>query len=149
MQYTTYNDIYLQGVESPPILDLLTDRMSMPDIFQSFVYLVEEKYTARPDLFSLDMYGTTEFAWLICRLNDIENPLEFNAGMKIWMPSADELWRFIKPAEFNSLIEEDYDDFIDEVESVNDDIETTNKKQKKNNNKQYIKVDKSNGRIVF
>lgn len=146
MQYTNYNDIKINDVEH---LDLWTNRLRIPQVFQSYKYLIEDKYTGRPDKFCQDLYGTTEMQWIVCRMNDIENPLEFNSGMIIWVPSQDEMWRFIDMAANDPLVEGDFDEYIDEVESVSD--ETTEQKvnKKQSNNKVYVKVDKLNGRLVF
>lgn len=48
---------------------------------------VTNEYIARPDLVSLAMYGTDEYADIICKVNNISNPFELNAGMELIIPN--------------------------------------------------------------
>lgn len=48
--------------------------------------IVNEYYVARPDLISLAIYGTDEYADMICKFNGISNPFEINEDMVLFMP---------------------------------------------------------------
>lgn len=50
---------------------------------------VSDKYIARPDLLSKDVYGDASYADLLCKLNGISNPFELNKGMVLIIPSPD------------------------------------------------------------
>lgn len=49
--------------------------------------VVEHWYVARPDLISLAMYGTDQYADIICKVNGISNPFELNEGNIIFCPT--------------------------------------------------------------
>lgn len=53
--------------------------------------IVNEYYVARPDLISLAVYGTDEYADLICKWNGISNPFELNEDMIISLPPVEYL----------------------------------------------------------
>lgn len=53
--------------------------------------VVKEEYIARPDLISLAIYGTDEFADLICKINGISNPFEMNEDMVLMLPDRTKL----------------------------------------------------------
>ena len=48
--------------------------------------IVNEYYVARPDLISLAVFGTDEYADMICKFNGISNPFEINEDMVLFMP---------------------------------------------------------------
>ena len=51
------------------------------------VIVVNEFYVARPDLISLALYGSDEYADVLCKLNGISNPFELNENDLIFCPS--------------------------------------------------------------
>ena len=57
---------------------------------------VSEKYIARPDILSLDIYGDTLYSDLLCKLNGISNPFELNVGMLLIIPSPSDIMNFMK-----------------------------------------------------
>ncbi len=66
--------------------DLLTKTWGeWPDVYTTPI-LVNKYYIARPDLISLAMYGTDEYADIICKYNGISNPFELNEGMVLFIP---------------------------------------------------------------
>ena len=68
----------------------LTDpTFAIPDSYSYEHLYVTDKYIARPDLLSKDVYGSMEYADLLCKLNGISNPFELNAGMVLKIPSPD------------------------------------------------------------
>jgi|10_taG_2_1085330.scaffolds.fasta_scaffold12154_1 hypothetical protein len=42
----------------------------------------------RPDLLSLQVYGTVKYWWVLCAVNNITNPLtDFESGLRIYIPT--------------------------------------------------------------
>ena len=59
-------------------LDLLTKSCNSMDSTAGDIIIVNKHYIARPDLISLAVYGSDEYADLICKYNGISNPFELN-----------------------------------------------------------------------
>lgn len=74
--------------------DLTTPTFTIPDEFKYQVYVVDDMYTARPDLLSLHIYKTVNYADVLCKLNGVSNPFELNAGMIIIAPDIADLPKF-------------------------------------------------------
>lgn len=71
----------------------------IPNTYQYEVVELNERYIARPDILSKDVYGDTMYADLLCKLNGISNPFEMNAGMLVIIPSPDCIMDFMyKPS---------------------------------------------------
>ena len=68
----------------------------IPNEYQYELFQVTEKYIARPDLISTDIYGSIDHADVICKLNGISNPFELNAGMVLVIPSPDCVIDFVQ-----------------------------------------------------
>ena len=66
----------------------------IPKLYTYNVFEVTEEYIARPDLISYDAYGDDMFADVICKLNGISNPFELNVGMKLIIPSPEDIMNF-------------------------------------------------------
>ena len=91
---TTINSDYL----GETIYNLLDKTFSLPQNFDYNIFTVPEEYIARPDLLSLDAYGSTMYADVICKINGISNPFELNEGMKLILPRPEYILDFaIKP----------------------------------------------------
>lgn len=93
------------------IHNLLDDTFSIPDNYIYNVFTVTEEYIARPDLISLDAYGDTMFGDVICKLNGISNPFELNVGMKLIIPSPENIM------DFTSRTMDDWDSTLTEYTS--------------------------------
>lgn len=63
--------------------DVWTDTPYMEPI------VVNKYYVARPDLISLAVYGSDEYADMICKFNGISNPFELNEDMVLYIPPID------------------------------------------------------------
>ena len=74
------------NINGEEIKDLLNLTFVIPPIFEYTVFKVTEEFIARPDLISLDNYGTTDYTDLICKINNLGNPYELNEGMFIIVP---------------------------------------------------------------
>lgn len=104
---------YLEEV----IYNLLDQTFEIPQIGFSFnVLMVDKEYIARPDLISLDAYGDTQYADVICKLNGISNPFELNEGMEILIPTMESVGYFQKqPGKYDK---EDFNEFDNVTKSV-------------------------------
>ena len=67
-------------------LDLLTKSCNSMDSTAGDIIIVNKHYIARPDLISLAVYGSDEYADLICKYNGISNPFELNENDVIILP---------------------------------------------------------------
>ena len=86
------NKVYsTEGFSGENHYDLLYQTFRIPKDFKYNVYVVTDEYVARPDLLSLHVYGTVNYADVLCKLNGISNPFEFNDGMYIVAPDANDI----------------------------------------------------------
>lgn len=97
MDYETlyHKKTKLNNINGEEIKDLLNLTFVIPPIFDYTIFKVTEEFIARPDLISLDNYGTTDYTDLICKINDLGNPYELNEGMFIIVPDPGSLSLFI------------------------------------------------------
>ena len=76
--------------------DLMADVINHDvDISGSFI-MINKEYTARPDLVSLAVYGSEEYADILCKINGISNPFELNENDIIIIPHIETLMEFCK-----------------------------------------------------
>ena len=86
------NKVYsTEGFSGENHYDLLYQTFRIPKDFKYNVYVVTDEYVARPDLLSLHVYGTVNYADVLCKLNGISNPFELNNGMYIVAPDANDI----------------------------------------------------------
>lgn len=78
------------------VINLGDSSFQIPDEYQYEILEVTEKYIARPDLLSKDIYGDALYSDLLCKLNGISNPFELNEGMIMIIPSPDCIINFMK-----------------------------------------------------
>ena len=86
------------------VYNLLDKTFEIPSRYSFNVFEVTHEYIARPDLISYDAYGDTMYGDIICKLNGISNPFELNEGMKIIVPTQEDIINFsVRPdPEFDS-----------------------------------------------
>lgn len=77
------------------IVNLLDKTFVIPEYYNYNIFEVTDEYIARPDLISYDAYNDTMYADVICKLNGISNPFELNKGMKLILPSPEDIMEFI------------------------------------------------------
>lgn len=77
------------------IYNLVDSSFIIPKSYSYEILEVTEKYIARPDLISKDIYGDTIYTDLLCKLNGISNPFELNKGMLLVIPSPDSIMDFM------------------------------------------------------
>lgn len=87
---TQYNSKYL----NEDIYNLLDNTFEIPSEFAFSIVEITREHVARPDLLSYDLYGDDSYADIICKLNGISNPFEFNEGEYIIVPQFSEITRF-------------------------------------------------------
>lgn len=78
------------------VVNLNDPTFVIPASYQYEIIELSEKYIARPDLLSLDIYGDTLYSDILCKLNGISNPFELNKGMLLVIPSPDSIMDFMK-----------------------------------------------------
>lgn len=118
----------------------------IPNSYQYEIMELTERYIARPDILSKDIYGDVIYADLLCKLNGISNPFEMNAGMLLIIPSPDQIMDFM------------YRPTVDEcdtnTETYNTKPTSKQKTEKRKANESVVgdsrfKIDKSKGIIIY
>lgn len=127
---------------SETIYNLSERTFIIPKIYSYEVLEVAEKYIARPDLLSLDIYGDTMYSDILCKLNGISNPFELNKGMLLIIPSPDSILDFVTVDTSN-----------DENTNISKPIAKT-KKEKRKANEAVIgdarfKIDSNKGIVIY
>lgn len=127
------------------VINLTDSSFQIPDEYSYEILEVTEKYIARPDLLSYDIYGDTLFSDLICKLNGISNPFELNEGMILVIPSPDNIMGFMK----EPSIEES-----DVVGDVNDKPIVKQKHEKRKANEAVLgdtrfRIDTTRGVVIY
>jgi hypothetical protein len=128
------------------IINLNDPSFQIPKEYAYEIMEVTEKYVARPDILSADVYGDTLYSDLLCKLNGISNPFELNVGMILVIPSPDCIMDFMKTPSI-----EECDASINNI--VNKPV-AKQKSQKRKANEAIIgdtrfNIDKSRGIVVY
>lgn len=129
------------------IYNMLDYTFTIPNDYSYNIFDVTKDYIARPDLISYDAYGDAMYADVICKLNGVSNPFELNEGMKIIVPTPDDISRFIIEPSIK-----DKDSNWGPSGGVSDSTKT--KKSKRQANEAIMgdtrfKIDKANGVIIY
>lgn len=125
------------------IVNLNDPTFVIPKRYNYEILEVSEKYIARPDLLSKDIYGDYLYSDLICKLNGISNPFELNEGMVLVIPSPDNIMSFMK----TPTVEE-----CDETNNVKPVAKNKNEKRKPNEaiiGDSRFKIDRERGIIIY
>lgn len=135
---------YLNGEQ---IYNLLDATFEIPtNGFQFNVVTVSSEYVARPDLISLDAYGSTIYSGIICKLNGISNPFELNEGIELIIPTAQYISYFQTTPDDSDLENEN------NLNSKPVATTKSNKKRKANEalvNDSRFKIDSASGIIIY
>ena len=131
---------------SDNIYNLNDSTFKIPNMYSYEVLEVSEKYIARPDLLSYDIYGDTLYSDLLCKLNGISNPFELNKGMLLIIPSPENILDFMNKDSEN-------DDLIDNIDNSSKPV-AKNKKEKRKANEAVIgdtrfKIDPNKGIVIY
>lgn len=127
------------------VKNLCDPTFQIPPTYQYEILEVSEKYIARPDILSLDIYGDTIYTDLICKLNGISNPFELNKGMLLIIPSPDEIMNFMKTPDISECD-------VDTNNITKPVSKTKNEKRKANESiigDTRFKIDKTRGVVIY
>lgn len=119
----------------------------IPESYDYEILEVTEKYIARPDLLSKDIYGDSLYSDLLCKLNGISNPFELNKGDILVIPSPDCIMNFMYRPD---VAECDYN--IDDLENIKPIAKPKTAKRKANEaviGDARFKIDKTKGIIIY
>lgn len=128
---------------SDNIYDLAEQTFIIPKLYSYEVLEVDEKYIARPDLLSYDIYGDTLYGDILCKINGISNPFELNKGMLLIIPSPDNILDFVTKDLSNDEVNKDLNKPI-----------TKTKKEKRKANEAVVgdtrfKIDSNRGIVIY
>lgn len=128
------------------IYNMLDYTFQIPQNYSYNIYEVTQEYIARPDLISYDAYGDSRYADVVCKLNGISNPFELNVGMKLILPTPEDVSKF--------LISPSLKDKDENWGPVVISQTSKNKKSKRQANEAIVgdirfKIDKANGVIIY
>lgn len=138
------NQIYSNWLQDN-IIDLCDSTFQIPKSYQYEILEVSERYVARPDILSKDIYGDTLYSDLLCKLNGISNPFELNKGMILVIPSPDCIMNFMKQITVEDTI-------FDNDSSAKPIVKSKNEKRKANDaviGDSRFKIDKSKGIVIY
>ena len=126
------------------VINLTDSTFQVPSSYAYEILEVTERYVARPDILSRDIYGDSIYSDLICKLNGISNPFELNVGMILVIPSPDCIMDFMKNVDIS-----DTDTATDLSKPV-----TKTKNQKRKANEAIVgdarfKIDKNSGIVIY
>ena len=95
---------------SEKVIDLLSKTYRDDIDFSDMYSLIEitKEYNTRPDLVSLAIYKTDEYADILCKINGISNPFELNEGMILICPSEGVIDKFasLQPSDLDGIAED-------------------------------------------
>lgn len=135
------------------LIDLLSESFSSSNIRPNGTFVgVNKMYIGRPDLISLAVYGTDEYADIICKLNGISNPFELNENDILFMPDYDFIMSCVQEANSTDIISdtnETLNTFIDnkaKYQKNKSDIRSPHMQLK--GDKNYV-IDRSSGLVFY
>lgn len=128
------------------VYNMLDYTFAIPNNYSYNIFEVTKDYIARPDLISYDAYGDAMYADVICKLNGVSNPFELNEGMKLIVPTPEDVKKFI--------IEPSIKDRDANWGPGEEKTTTKTKKSKRQANEAIMgdtrfKIDKANGVIIY
>lgn len=126
------------------IYNLLDKTFIIPNQYSYNIFIVTEDYIARPDLISYKAYNDINYADILCKLNGISNPFELNVGMKLIIPSPEDI--------INFNIETRTDDMETGINTNNPKPKSKNEKRKTNEviiGDTRFNIDKNTGVVIY
>ena len=137
---------------SEQYVDLLTKSCKEFESSDVDAIIVNEHYVARPDLISLAVYGTDEYADIICKYNGISNPFELNENDVIYAPALEYVMDCVKNyGEESEIIKNPQQDMIKNVKPDNKQKrvnETRTPNEQLLGDKSFI-IDRSMGMVFY
>lgn len=127
------------------ILNLNDPTFQIPNRYDYEILQVTERYIARPDILSYDIYGDSIYSDLICKLNGISNPFELNKDMVLVIPSPDCIMDFMHTPTANEC---------DDSNNTNNVPIAKQKNEKRKANEAIVgdarfKIDKTKGIVIY
>lgn len=129
------------------IINLNDPTFKIPPKYSYEILEVTEKYIARPDILSYDIYGDSLYSDLLCKLNGISNPFELNVGMLLVIPSPDCIMDFM-----NTPTVAERDDSINGIVKTKPIAKQKNSKRKANESivgDTRFRIDKTRGVVIY
>lgn len=141
-----------EDTKSVECIDLLSKSLKYSPIYEAELIVVPKEYVARPDLISLAVYGSDEYADIICKVNGISNPFELGEGQRLVCPSVHSLENMLyEPCEANVFINDPKQDSI--LNNVKNNKKNVNSKRSPNEatvfDKNYTYIKGVNGLIFY
>lgn len=127
------------------VYNLCDSTFQIPASYEYEILEVSERYVARPDILSKDIYGDAIYSDILCKLNGISNPFELNAGMILVIPSPDCIMNFMKTISADET--DDNDKFINKPI-----LKQKSSKRKANEaiiGDSRFKIDKNSGIVIY
>ena len=134
------------------IINLTDPTFQIPEKYEYEILEVTERYIARPDILSIDIYGDSLYSDLLCKLNGISNPFELNKGMIIVIPSPDCIMNFMKTPTTNECDESISTSTGDDNKDTKPIAKPKNSKRKANEaviGDSRFKIDKTRGIVIY
>lgn len=99
-------------IDGESAIDLLYKTIDLDHTLNGKFLVVNEYYIARPDLISLAVYGTDQYADIICKVNGISNPFELNKDTVLFIPSYDTIVSIVdtNPKQANDIVKVEDED---------------------------------------
>lgn len=139
------------GSTTVKCLDLLSNNIDIENnkITDCSIIEVTSDYIARPDLISLAVYGSDQYADAICKINGISNPFELNEGMILFIPDFSAVSRMFVQATPSAVCSDD----TENISSIKKNYQKT-KNSKRSPNEQTIGdrtfiIDKQNKIVIY
>jgi hypothetical protein len=90
-----YNIVNINGLDEFDYLDNALSKFQMN--YSTVPYTVTDTDLLRPDLISYSVYGTVDYWWIICYVNQIQNPFtDLVPGTVLTIPSLLDVFEFLK-----------------------------------------------------
>lgn len=126
------------------IFNLADQTFQIPKNFQYQVIEVTADYIGRMDIISKQIYGTTSYSDILCKINGISNPFELNEGDRLIIPALDNISDFI----YNETSAESDNEDNPDKPKAKAKIDKRKPNEAIVGNKRY-KVDKANKVIIY
>jgi hypothetical protein len=130
--------------------DLMSKSFNYTNNIEGAFLIVNKYYVARPDLISLALYGSDEYADVICKINGISNPFEINENDLIFYPNPEYLTECYKYyGDESSFIESEEDELTKREKNYQKSINETRSPNEQIVGDKNFTIDKSLGLVFY
>ncbi|MCH5166933.1 MAG: hypothetical protein J1F35_03485 [Erysipelotrichales bacterium] len=159
LSYTTLNKKRIvkkrsnfDGTNTVECLDLLSRSIKWIPMTGAEIVQVPKEYVARPDLISLAIYGSDEYADIICKVNGISNPFELGEGQILVCPEENDMENMMaEPCQENVFMSDPKQDSM--LSSVKNNKKKPTEKRSPNEatvfDKNYTYIEGLNGLVFY